>query len=186
TSPTGRVGAALGGAVANLGSGSLTISNSAFTANQALGADHSNGAFAGNSLGGAIVSSATASVSDSRFTRNVSRAGSFCTGSLDASGAGGGIYNSGSLTLTSSTFSHNQPIRRNNSSSASRPGVGVGGAILSGGPVTPALLVVSASTFDHNQAIGGNRNQSSSNPAPSINGPNDAFGGGIHLSGGTG
>src|SRR5262249_37299632 len=35
------------------------------------------------------------------------------------------------------------------------------------------------------QAIGGNRNQSSSNPAPSINGPNDAFGGGIHLSGGT-
>jgi hypothetical protein len=186
TSPTARVGAALGGAVANLGSGSLTISSSVFIGNQALGADHSSGAFAGNALGGAIVSFATASVSDSRFTQNVSRAGSFCTGSLDASGAGGGIYNSGSLTITSSTFSHNQAIGGNDSSSASRPGAGVGGAVLSGGPVTPAVLVVSASTFDHNQAIGGHGNQSSSNPAPSINGPNDAFGGGIHLSGGTG
>src|SRR5262245_60397152 len=162
TSPTGRVGAALGGGVANLGSGSLTISNSAFTANQALGADHSSGAFAGNALGGAIVSSATASVSDSQFTHNVSRAGSFCTGSLDASGAGGGIYNSGSLTLTDSTFSHNQAIGGDDSSGAVRPGAGVGGAILSGGPVTPASLVVSAGTFDHNQAIGGHGNQSGS------------------------
>src|SRR5262249_27380413 len=98
----------------------------------------------------------------------------------------GGIYNSGSLTLTDSTFNHNQAIGGNDSSSAIRPGAGVGGAILSGGPTNPARLVVSASTFDHNQAIGGNRNPSSSKPAPSINGPNDAFGGGIHLSGGTG
>jgi hypothetical protein len=185
TSPTGRAGAALGGAVANLGSGSLTISSSAFTANQALGADHSNGASAGSALGGAIVSVATASVSDSQFTHNVALAGSFCTGSLAATGAGGGINNSGNLTVTNSTFSHNQAIGGNDSSSAIRPGAGVGGAILSGGPRNPAVLVVSASTFDHNQAIGGNRNQSSSNPAPSINGPNDAFGGGIHLSGGT-
>jgi hypothetical protein len=185
TSPTGRVGAALGGAVANLGSGSLTIANSAFTANQALGADHSNGNAAGNALGGALVSFATATISDTRFTHNVSRAGSFCTGSLDATGAGGGIYNSGSLTITDSTFSHNQAIGGDDSSSAVRPGTGVGGAILSGGPATPANLVVSSSTFDHNQAIGGNRNQSSSNPAPSINGPNDAIGGGVHLSGGS-
>src|SRR5262249_52156357 len=186
TSPTGRVGAALGGAVANPGSGSLTISSSAFTANQALGADHSIGASAGSALGGAIVSVTTASVSDSEFTHNVARAGSFCTGSLAATGAGGGINSSGSLTVTNSTFSHNEAIGGNDSSSPIRPAAGVGGAILSGGPRTPAVLVVSASTFDHNQAIGGNRNQSSSNPAPSINGPNDAFGGGIHLSGGTG
>jgi hypothetical protein len=185
TSPTGRVGAALGGAVANLGSGSLTISNSAFTGNQALGADHSVGASAGNALGGAIVSSATASISDSRFTHNVARAGSGCAGSLAASGAGGAINNSGSLTVTNSTFSHNQAIGGNDSSSEVRPGIGVGGAILSGGPRNPAVLVASASTFDHNQAIGGNGNQSSSNPAPSLNGPNGAAGGGIHLSGGT-
>jgi hypothetical protein len=185
TSPTGRVGGALGGAVANLGSGSLTISNSAFTANQALGADHSVGASAGNALGGAIVNSATASVSGSRFTHNVARGGSDCTGSLDATGAGGGINNSGSLTVTNSTFSHNQAIGGNDSSCAVRPGFGVGGAILTGGPRNPAVLVVSGSTFDHNQAIGGHGNQSSSNPAPSLNGPNGAAGGAFHLSGGT-
>jgi hypothetical protein len=185
TSPTGRAGGALGGGVANLGSGSLTISSSAFTANQAVGADHSNGASAGNALGGALVNSATASIADSRFTFNVSRAGSHCTGSLDATGTGGGISNSGSLTVTGSTFSHNQAIGGNDSSSAVRPGFAAGGAILSGGPSSPATLVVSASTFDHNQALGGNGNQSSSNPAPSLLGPNDAAGGGIHLSGGT-
>src|SRR5262249_57844504 len=69
TSPTGRVGAALGGAVANLGSGSLTISNSAFTANQALGADHSVGASAGNGHGGAVGSFVPASGSD-RWVRH--------------------------------------------------------------------------------------------------------------------
>src|SRR5262249_50463676 len=125
TSPTGRVGAALGGGVANLGASSLTISNSAFTANQALGADHSSGASAGSALGGAIVSVPTASISDSRFTHNVARAGSFCTGSLAATGAGGAINNSGSLTVTNSTFSHNQAIGGNDSSSAIRPGTGV-------------------------------------------------------------
>jgi hypothetical protein len=184
-SALGRVGAAVGGAIANLGSSSLTISSSAFTGNQTLGADHVVGASAGSALGGAILNVAAASISDSSFTHNVARAGSFGTGSLAASGGGGGIHNSGSLTLTSSTFSHNQAIGGNDSASEVRPGAGVGGAILSGGPRTPAVLVVSASTFDHNQAIGGNRNLSSTNPAPSINGPNDAFGGGIHLSGGT-
>src|SRR5262245_23200134 len=129
TSPTGRVGAALGGAVANFGSGPLTISNSVFTGNQALGADHGNGASAGSALGGAIISVSTASVSDSRFTHNVAQGGSFGTGSLAATGAGGAINNSGSLTVTNSTFSHNQAIGGNDSSSAVRPGTGVGGAI---------------------------------------------------------
>src|SRR5262245_16011417 len=186
TSPTGRVGAALGGAVANLGSGSLTISSSAFTANQALGADHSVGTSAGNAQGGAILNFATASVSDSRFTHNVARAGSDCTGTLDATGAGGGIFNNRSLTVANSTFSHNQAIGGNDSSAAVRPGFGVGGAILSGGSAATGTtrLVVSASTFDHNQAIGGNGNQSS-NPAPSVLGPNGAAGGAIHLPGGT-
>jgi hypothetical protein len=186
TSPTGRVGGALGGGVANLGSSSLTIISSAFTGNQAVGADHSSGASAGNALGGAIINSATATISDSQFTFNLAQGGSDCTGSLDATGTGGGISNSGSLTVTGSTFSHNQAIGGNDSSSAIRPGFGGGGAILSGGPVgSAATLVVSASTFDHNQAIGGNGNQSSSNPASSVLGPDDAAGGAIHLSGGT-
>jgi hypothetical protein len=147
-SALGRVGGAVGGGLANFGT--LTVSATAFTGNGALGADHSSGASAGNALGGAIMSVSTASISDSQFTHNAARAGSFCTGSLDASGAGGAINNSGSLIVTNSTFSQNQAIGGNDSSSEVRPGAGVGGAILSGGPRNPAVLVVSASTFDHN------------------------------------
>src|SRR5262249_49016002 len=108
----------------------------------------------------------TASISDSRFTHNLAWAGSFCTGSLAATGAGGGINNSGSLTVTNSTFSHNQAIGGNDSSSAIRPGTGVGGAILSGGPRNPAGLVGRARTFDHKPALGGNGEQSRHEPPP--------------------
>jgi hypothetical protein len=180
TSPTGRPGGALGGGVANLGKGDLTISGSAFTGNRALGADGSSGTSAGNAQGGAITNFATASVTDSQFTFNVARAGSDESGSLDATGTGGGIHNLGSLTITGSTFSQNRAIGGNDSTGAARPGLGAGGAIVSGGPAGPATLVISASTFDHNQAIGGNGNQGGGST-----GPNDAFGGAIHLAGGT-
>jgi hypothetical protein len=185
TSPLGRPGTALGGGLANLGTGTLTISSSAFTSNQALGADGSSGTSAGCAVGSALYNRATASISDSQFTFNVAQGGSNCTGTVDAIGFGGAIDNVGRLTVTGSTFSHNQAIGGNNSSGAIRPGLGVGGAILSGGqPGLAATLVVSASTFDHNQAIGGNANQSP-NAAPSLLGPNDAWGGAIHLAGGT-
>jgi hypothetical protein len=190
-SPTGRPGGALGGALANFGTGMLTISSCSFANNLALGADGSSGpSSAGNAIGGAIangiVSFATATITDSQFTFNVAQAGSNESGSMDATAAGGGINNTGSLTIASSTFSHNQAIGGNDSLGTVRPGLGVGGAISSGGPAGPAaMLLVSTSTFDHNQAISGNGNQSSSNPAPSLLGPNDAFGGGIHFSGGT-
>jgi hypothetical protein len=185
TSPLGRPGGALGGGLANLGTSILTISSSAFTCNQALGADGSSGFSAGNASGGAIINVATATITDSQFTFNVARAGSNCTGSLSAVGVGGGINNTGSLTVSGSTFSHSQAIGGNDSSGAIRPGLGGGGAIVSGGPTGPAAaLVVSASTFDDNQAIGGNGNQSP-NAAASVLGPNDAFGGGFGVSGGT-
>src|SRR5262249_38608057 len=74
----------------------------------------------------------------------------------------------------------------NDSSSAIRPGTGVGGAILSGGPRNPAELGVSARTFDHNPAIGGKRKQSNSKTGPRNNRPQHAFRGGHPLSGGTG
>jgi hypothetical protein len=185
TSPLGRPGTALGGGLANLGTGTLTISSSTFTSNQALGADGSSGTSAGCAVGGALYNRATASITDCQFTFNVAQAGSNCTGTVDAIGFGGAIDNVGSLAVTGSTFSHNQAIGGNNSSGAIRPGLGVGGAILSGGqPGLAATLVVSASTFDHNHAIGGNGNQSP-NAAPSLLGPNDAWGGAIHLAGGT-
>src|SRR5262245_18115671 len=184
TSPLGRVGGAVGGGLANLGT--LTVSSSAFTGNQARGADHSSGNSAGNALGGAILSSGVASITDSEFTFNVAQAGSNCSGNIDASGTGGAIQNSGSLTVVGSTFSHNQAVGGNDSSGPVRPGLGSGGAILCGGPTGPAAtLEVSASTFDHNQAIGSNNNRVSPAKSDVLSGPNEAFGGAIHLSGGS-
>jgi hypothetical protein len=180
TSPTGRPGGALGGGLANLDTADLTVSGSAFLSNLALGADGSSGTSAGNALGGALVNFATASVTNCQFDANVAQAGSDEIGSLCASGTGGGIHNTGTLIVTGSTFSDNQAIGGNNSSGSVRPGLGTGGAIISGGPAGPATLVVSASTFDHNQAIGGNGDQGGGNL-----GPNDAFGGALHLAGGT-
>jgi hypothetical protein len=182
-SALGRVGGAVGGGLANLGT--LTVASSAFTRNQALAADGSSGNSAGNAVGGAIFNSGTASIADSRFAFNVAQAGSNCSGNLCASGSSGAIQNSASLTVADSTFSHNQAIGGNDSFGPLRPGVGTGGAILSGGPTGPAAtLVVRSSTFDHNQAIGGSRNQLVPASADILSGPNEAFGGGIHVSGG--
>jgi hypothetical protein len=185
TSPLGKPGRALGGALANLGTGPLTISSSAFISNLALGADGSSN---GNAVGGAFVngmgSFATAVITDSLFAGNVAQAGSYDNGDRAAEGAGGALENTGALTVRGCTCTDNQAIGGNDSVSTIRPGLGVGGALISGGPAGPlATLVLKTSTFDHNQAIGGNGNQSS-NPAPSVLGPNDAFGGGIHISGG--
>jgi hypothetical protein len=185
-SPLGKPGRALGGGLANLGTGPLTISNCAFLSNLALGAD---GCSNGNAIGGAFVngmgSFATAIITDSLFAGNVAQAGSYDNGDRAAEGAGGALENTGALTVSGCTFSQNQAIGGNYSVSSIRPGLGVGGALISGGPVGPlATLVLITSTFDHNQAIGGDYNQDSSNPAPSVLGPNDAFGGGIHISGG--
>ncbi len=194
TSPLGTPGVAHGGALANLGAGTLTISSCAFISNLALGADGSSGSSAGNAVGGAFVngfvSFATAIVTDSLFAGNVAQAGSDETsGGLGATAAGGAINNTSALTISGSTFSQNQAIGGNDSLGTVGPGDGVGGAIVSGGPNRIggelATLVASTSTFDHNQAIGGNGNQNSSSPAPSVFGPNDAFGGAIHITGGT-
>jgi hypothetical protein len=189
TSPLGKPGRALAGGLANLGTGPLTISSCAFLSNLALGADGSTGSGAGNAIGGAfvngIVSFATAIITDSLFAGNVARAGSYDNGDRAGEGAGGALENTGSLTVSGCTFSQNQAIGGNGSVSTIRPGLGVGGALISGGPAGPlATLVLTTSTFDHDQAIGGNGNQSS-NPSPSVLGPDDAFGGGLHISGGT-
>src|SRR5262249_43191429 len=170
-SPTGKPGCALGGALANLGTATLTISSSAFISNLALGADGSSGPSAGNALGGALVNGftgfATVTVTDSSFFGNVARAGTHESGSIDPTAAGGAVNSSSALTVSGSTFSHNQAIGGNDSTGTVRPGFAVAGALVSGGPVgQAAMLVVSDSTFDHNQAIGGSRNQSSTNPAP--------------------
>jgi hypothetical protein len=184
----GEFGRGLAGGLANLGTGPLTISSCAFISNLALGADGSTGLGAGSAVGGAFLngmgSFATAVVTDSLFASNVAQAGSHESGDR-VTGAGGALENTGALTISGCTFSHNQAIGGNDIIGTVRPGLAAGGALISGGPAGPlATLVLTTSRFDHNQAIGGHGNQSS-NPSPSLLGPNDAFGGGIHITGGT-
>jgi hypothetical protein len=185
----GEFGRGLAGGLANLGTGPLTISSCAFISNLALGADGSTGHGDGSAVGGAFLngmgSFATAIVTDSLFAGNVAQAGSHGSGN-GATAAGGALENTGALTVSGSTFSDNQAIGGNDSVGEVRPGLGVGGALVSGGPAGPlATLVLTTSRFEHNQAIGGNGNQSS-NPSPSLLGPNDAFGGALHITGGIG
>ena len=180
----GKIGGAWGGGLANVGTATLAVSRCAFLSNLALGADGSSGNGAGNTHGGAIANfdSATAGIADSLFANNVSRAGSDTSGTLAATGGGGAIFNISTVTVTGSTFRHNQAIGGNDSSGPTRPGLGHSGAIVSGASLGPtAMLVVSGSTFDHNQAIGGNRNTGTGS---GLTGPNHAFGGGVHVSGG--
>jgi hypothetical protein len=176
----GNIGGGGGGGIANLGA--LTVSASVFTGNEAVGADGSIGTGAGSGSGGAILNFGTAHITDSCFSFNVAHGGSNDSGMRIATGAGGAINSNASLTVDGSTFSHNQAIGGDNSVGPLRPGLGVGGAILTGGPTGPlATLSVSNSSFDHNQAIGGNGNTGSGSL---LTGPNDAFGGGVHVSGG--
>jgi hypothetical protein len=191
TSPLARPGASFGGGLANFGTGTLTISNSAFINNLALGADDSSGVTgAGNAHGGAFangfVNFATAIVTDCFFAGNVAQGGSHDSSDRAATGAGGAVENTSALTVSGCAFIHNEAIGGNDSLGTNRPGLGVGGALISGGPRGPlATLVLTTTTFDHNMAIGGNDNQSPSASTPSVLGPNDAFGGGIHITGGT-
>ena len=180
----GKIGGAWGGGLANVGTATLAVSRCAFLSNLALGADGSSGNGAGNSHGGAIANfeSARAGIADSLFANNVSRAGSHTSGPLAATGGGGAIFNTSTVTVTGSTFRHNQGIGGNDSSGPTRPGLGHSGALVSGASLGPtAMLVVSGSTFDHNQAIGGNRNTGTGS---GLTGPNHAFGGAVHVSGG--
>jgi hypothetical protein len=183
-SPFGRVGAALGGGLGNVGTATLTVSHCAFLGNRVLGADGSVGSSAGSVSGGAVINfdSATAGISDSVFADNVSQAGSHESGPLGATGGGGALNNTSVLSVTGCAFRANRAVGGNDSTGPTRPGLGVGGAILSGSPLGPAArLAISGCTFDHNQAIGGNANTGTGS---GLTGPNDAFGGGVHVSGG--
>src|SRR5262249_60778402 len=113
-----------------------------------------------------------AGIPDSQSTSNVAQAGSGGLSAAagmagrDASGLGGGINNTGSLTVTGSTFRHNQAIGGNDSSSASRPGLGAGGAILSGGPPGAPAPGGRGRPFAHQPATGGHTESATTTPPP--------------------
>jgi hypothetical protein len=176
-----------GGAVANLEGATLTVTDSLFAQNQALGGLSSQG------NGGAIANQGShLSVSRSTFTRNLTRGGTgrgntnTRAGGIDnvegstavitdcaftdnqAIGAdggeigyarGGGIYNNDSTaSVIRSTFSGNKAIAGSHNTGTNRLlGLAFGGAI---GNSDLGRLVVTGSTFTNNQAIGGSNNTS--------------------------
>jgi len=164
-SPPDFFGGSVGGAIDNFGTGTvghgatLTVTNSTFINNQAIGA----GGFYG--IGGAIENNAgfkldhpsSATIRNSTFTNNLATAGP------GGYGNGGAIDNEGTgafMTLTNSRLIDNQSI-------GGYGAHGLGGGILN---AQGSTLIVTSSTFIGNQAIGGG----------STSTPTFAFGGGIN------
>jgi hypothetical protein len=163
TSDSGRLGHAIGGAIAT--SGGATIANSSFDHNLAQGGSGDTGGSGvvlnGRGAGGAICSFSfafsfpvTLTVSNCSFTDNRAVGGSGNAGGLVVgTGVGGGIANDrgGMATVTGCTFTGNQAIGGAGASGAN--GVnGLGGGIAN---VLGATLTVSGCIFTGNGAIGG-------------------------------
>ncbi len=138
---------ALGGGVFNEVAGALTVRNSTFSGNQALGGAGGSGldahgcggcggAGGGGGLGGAIYTAGALGVSDSTFADNAASGGAGGSGGPAAGGGAGGVGSAifvdrdcgqcatKSFTVTTSTFDHNQAVN-------GPPGLVLGGT---GGP----------------------------------------------------
>jgi hypothetical protein len=142
-----------GGAIYDEGTGSLSVSDCAFTGNTAGGA---GGAVAGSGIGhgGAIYvsfSAASLSVSDCTFTGNTA-GGDGGSGERGGRGRGGAIdyHGAGALTISGSAFTGN--AAGGNGDVGREGGVGRGGAIFLA--EFAASTSVSGSTFTGNTAGG--------------------------------
>jgi hypothetical protein len=92
-----------GGAILN--NGTLNVTNSTFSANQAIGGSLGGG---GDGEGGAILNNGTLNVTNSTFFANHATGGKAPRDPVVGHGEGGAIYNQGTLSVTDSTFSANQ------------------------------------------------------------------------------
>jgi len=137
---------ASGGGIRNLGT--LTVTNSTITGNQASGGG-----------GGIVNAGGTLTVASSTFSGNQA-----------LNGPGGGINNGGALTVTSSTFSGNQTTSEggggivnaggtltvaNSTFSGNQAPSGPGGGILSNSTLSLANTIVSGNTANSNPDITG-------------------------------
>jgi hypothetical protein len=152
------VGGALWNQAGPTGSGTATISGSAFIGNQAIGLVNGTtnpfmefegfGPGSGTAEGGAIDTDGSLTVADSSFTNNQAL-GAVGSDGVDASGHGGAIGADGTLTVTRSTFTGNQ-ARGADVPSGYTDSQGEGGGV-----VVFGLATISDSTFTGNKAVGG-------------------------------
>ncbi|MGI8855126.1 MAG: choice-of-anchor Q domain-containing protein [Thermomicrobiales bacterium] len=168
--PGGTGGSASGGAVSN-GTGTLTLMNSTFAADQAIGGGGGTGGTGGT--GG---------------RNNVGGNGG--DGGTGGSGGGGGVSNGGTLTLTNSTFSADQSTggiggtggsggRNGNGGNGGNGGAGVAGAVFN----TSSVTIVNA-TIAANSASGGGLGTGGTGSSPGADGVSGTgTGGGLANSG---
>jgi hypothetical protein len=175
SAPAGTIGTVDGGAIAS-SLGSLTVTNTQFTSNYAVGASSTASSSSdqlGDAFGGAVTcfdDLATDTFTGCTFTGNYAKGGQLCTESGTASdyligdAQGGAIDVSGCSVVVSSvtggdqsTFSQNYAqggTGTDTTTAGGRIGMGLGGAIEveNGGQ-----LAVYDSTFSNNRALGADR-----------------------------
>ena len=170
---SGRIGLGLGGAIEVEtvpgfgGSAQLTVNDSTFSSNRALGANFGaaqSGTVMNEGVGGAINdegSDTFLTVAGSTFNRNTAmggisgfRTGSATNGYFGSDGVGGainlGLSASGDISA-GTTFSYNVALGANGTGDADG-GFGLGGAI----DTFPTSLTISDTQFLNNRAQGGN------------------------------
>jgi hypothetical protein len=144
-------GGSVGGGIDNFGGASLSVSNSQFASNQAVGAVgfFGIGGALENNAGADLKHPSTAHITNCIFTDNLA------TGGDGSSGNGGALDNEGTgatMTLTGSTLTSNKAVGGANANGTSTLGEGLGGGIVNG---FKGKLTVTSCLFTDNQAIGG-------------------------------
>jgi hypothetical protein len=153
----GSGGVALGGGVANLLGGVLTVSGSTLTHNQAQGGDGGNG-FGGGLYNGAASTHPSnpgaptvLTVEGSTISRNRAQGGAAGLGSSAGFGAGGGLWSGGTASIFDTNLSHNHALG-GDGSDGGEGGDGFGGGLFND---AAASLRLERCTVTENHANGG-------------------------------
>jgi hypothetical protein len=180
-------GAALGGGIANSNGGTLNITGSSLTGNQAVGGASAQGR-GGFANGGGILNSndCTLNLTNCTVSTNLSQGGQGASGFAGGIAAGGGIANSrvgGIAIITNSTISLNESLGgagRAGANGGDAVGGGIANAVsgLERGLPDPASLIVS------NCQIIGNTAEGSTASSGAVGG--DGLGGGLFVGPGSG
>jgi hypothetical protein len=153
----GSGGAALGGGVANLLGGVVTVSGSTLSHNQAQGGEGGDG-FGGGLYNGAASTHPSnpgaptvLTIEGSSITHNAAQGGAAGAGGSAGSGAGGGLWNGGTASVLDADISHNLALGGDGADG------GVGGDGLGGGVFNNAgsSLLLNGCTVTKNHANGG-------------------------------
>jgi hypothetical protein len=157
-----------GGAIDSDGP-SLTVSNSAFTSNEAVGP--ATGTGEGN--GGAINNSSTATISNSTFNDNQAL-GRNTNGGAISTGENETIMTQPPLAINNCTFTANEAVGSNGANNLTEP---FGGEALGGAIANAAPLTITNSTFTCNLAQGGDQGDNVGGIDPNTVG--EVYGGGV-------